>query len=95
MMRGQDPDLIPWRRAQQGDEAAFEQLRRKYRPLIGAEIRKRLSGVGSEDLEDIAQQVWLAVWRALPKFRGDAAFGTWVVSPTRLVATGASIVPSA
>lgn len=85
MMRGQDPDPVPRQRAQQGDEAAFEQLRRKYRPLVGAEIRKRLSGVGGDDLEDIAQGVWLAVWNALPRFRGDAAFGTWVVAITRNV----------
>ena len=85
MMRGQDPDLVLWQRAQQGDQAAFEQLRRKYRPLVGAEIRKRVNDVGGEDLEDIAQQIWLAVWRALPGFRGDAAFCTWVVGVAKNV----------
>jgi RNA polymerase sigma-70 factor (ECF subfamily) len=74
-----DPDRARWRRAQQGDETAYEQLRRKHRALVNGEIRKRLHRVNNDDLQDLEQDVWIAVWESLPRFRGDATFHTWVV----------------
>lgn len=79
MMGEKDPDRGLWQRAQQGDEGAYDSLRRRYRALVCGEIRKRLAGVNADDLHDIEQDVWIAVWQALPHFRGLSTFSTWVV----------------
>jgi len=64
------------RRAQQGDPAAARELYRKYAPRVHAVVR-RLAG---EDAlaEDWAQEAWVRAFRALPAFRGDARFSTWL-----------------
>lgn len=64
------------RRAQQGDAEAIRDLYRRYAPRVHAVVR-RLAG---EDAlaEDWAQEAWVRVFRALPAFRGDARFSTWV-----------------
>jgi len=85
-MCGTDPDGPFWQRAQQGDERAYDQLRRKYSPLVNAEIRKRLYDLDDDDLQDLAQSVWTAVWTSLSHFRGDAAFSTWIVGIAKNVA---------
>jgi RNA polymerase sigma-70 factor (ECF subfamily) len=79
MMQGRDPDQHLWQRAQQRDAGAYDQLRRKYRALVNGSVRKWFHGASGDDLQDIEQDVWIAVWNALPNFRGDAAFNTWVV----------------
>jgi len=71
-----DPDIDLLRRAQSGDEAAFgaimrSQYDRSFR-LVHAIVRHEA------DARDICQEVWLAVWRELPKFRGDSKFSTWL-----------------
>ncbi|MBI4083806.1 MAG: sigma-70 family RNA polymerase sigma factor [Candidatus Lambdaproteobacteria bacterium] len=59
-----------------GDEHAFEVLFKKHRDRIA---RLVFSIVKDEDLaEDIVQEVFLLVYRSLPRFRGDAAFKTWI-----------------
>ncbi|MCS6862973.1 MAG: sigma-70 family RNA polymerase sigma factor [Abditibacteriales bacterium] len=83
MMWEQDPDRGLWQRAQQGDEGAYDHLRRKYRALVCGEIRKRLTAVSADDLHDIEQDVWIAVWQGLPNFRGVSTFSTWVVGITK------------
>jgi RNA polymerase sigma-70 factor (ECF subfamily) len=85
-MHGRDPDLELWQRAQQRDERAYEQLRRKYRPLVRGELRKRLYAVNEEDLQDLELGVWLSVWNGLANFRGQATFSTWVAAITKNVA---------
>ena len=68
-----DPDLI--RLAVNGDEPAMRQLWLRHAPHVDAVV-KRLAG--DPDLAaDIAQEVWIQIFRALPAFRGDAQFGTW------------------
>src|SRR5690348_17539686 len=68
-----DHSLI--RRAIGGDERALRQLWSQYAPHIDAVVRRL---VGDVDLAaDIAQEVWIQIFRALPSFRGDAQFGTW------------------
>lgn len=48
----------------------------RHAPHIDAVVR-RLVG-GDQDLAaDIAQEVWIQVFRALPQYRGDSKFGTW------------------
>ena len=62
--------------AKAGDEHAFEQLvhrhQRRILSLIGHTIRR------SDDAEDLAQQVFMKVYLALPKFDFRAEFSTWV-----------------
>lgn len=63
-------------RAAAGDAEAFEQLidlhgRRTYRMLV------RIVG-DQTDAEDVLQETFLKAWRALPRFRGDARFSTWL-----------------
>jgi RNA polymerase sigma-70 factor (ECF subfamily) len=64
------------RRATDGDRRAFDEL---YREHVGAAHRllTRLLGPVPER-DDLIQQVFLEAFRALPQFRGDSTFGTWL-----------------
>jgi RNA polymerase sigma-70 factor, ECF subfamily len=64
------------RRAQQGDAAAIRDLYRRYAPRVHAVVR-RLAGDDAL-AEDWAQDAWVRAFRALPAFRGDARFSTWL-----------------
>lgn len=79
-MNVNDPDVELWRRAQGGDQRSFDQLRSRYRPMVRGTVRKWLHYASDDDLEDIDSYVWVAVWKALQRFRGDCAFSTWVIS---------------
>jgi RNA polymerase sigma-70 factor (ECF subfamily) len=71
-----DADALLVARAKQGEVAAFEMLVVKYQRRI-----ERLIGrmVRDADLvQDIAQETFIRAYRALPKFRGDSAFYTWL-----------------
>lgn len=68
-----DSTLI--QRAVDGDERAMRQLWSQHAPHIDAVVR-RLVG-NPDDAVDIAQEVWIQIFRALPTYRGDAQFGTW------------------
>jgi RNA polymerase sigma-70 factor, ECF subfamily len=62
-------------RAIAGDERAMRLLWSRHSPHIDAVVRRL---VGDHDLAaDIAQDVWIQVFRALPGYRGDSQFGTW------------------
>ena len=68
-------DQLTIRRAIEGDERALRQLWSQHAPHIDAVVRRL---VGDPDLAaDIAQEVWIQIFRALPSYRGDSAFGTW------------------
>lgn len=63
-------------KAQEGDRKAFEALvalhsRRVYNLALGYTGRHH-------DAEEIAQTVFVKVWKALPQFRGASAFSTWL-----------------
>lgn len=63
-------------RAREGDPRAFEALvRRHQRPLFGLAVR--LLGDRGE-AEDAVQESFVAAWRRLADFRGDAAFSSWM-----------------
>jgi RNA polymerase sigma-70 factor, ECF subfamily len=64
------------RRAQAGDGAAIRDLYRRYAPRVHAVVR-RLAGDDAL-AEDWAQEAWVRAIRALPTFRGDARFSTWL-----------------
>ncbi|HET7585030.1 MAG TPA: sigma-70 family RNA polymerase sigma factor [Gemmatimonadaceae bacterium] len=68
-------DTLTIRRAIEGDERAMRQLWSQYSPHIDAVI---LRLAGDRDLAaDIAQDVWMQIFRSLKSFRGDAQFSTW------------------
>ncbi len=69
-------DALLVRRAIEGDERALRSLWSQYAPRVDAVIR-RLVG-DPDDAADVAQEVWIQIFRALPGFRGDAQFGTWI-----------------
>jgi RNA polymerase sigma-70 factor (ECF subfamily) len=64
------------RRAARGDEAAFEELVVRHQDkLYTLALRVTLS---EADAYDCVQEGLIAAWRALPDFRGDARFSTWM-----------------
>ena len=63
-------------RAIRGDEAAMRSLWSRHAPHIDAVVR-RLVGGDLDLAADIAQEVWIQIFRALPQYRGDSQFGTW------------------
>jgi RNA polymerase sigma-70 factor (ECF subfamily) len=71
-----DSELLTIQRAIGGDEAAMRALWARHAPHVDVVVR-RLVG-GDHDLAaDIAQEVWIQIFRALPTYRGDSQFGTW------------------
>lgn len=68
-------DPLTIRRAINGDEAALRALWVEHAPRIDAVVRRL---VGDPDqAADIAQEVWIQIFRALPSWRGDSQFSTW------------------
>ncbi len=64
------------RRACEGDGRAVRALYDRYSPRVYAVVRRI---AGDDDLaEDYAQEAWIRAIRALPTFRGDARFSTWL-----------------
>jgi RNA polymerase sigma-70 factor, ECF subfamily len=69
-----DDELIL--RAQQGDGDAIEALYRRHSARVYSVVR-RLAGDDSQ-AEDWAQEAWMRAIRALPTFRGQSLFSTWL-----------------
>src|SRR5689334_6056716 len=75
-MNAADADAVLVERAKAGDRTAFEMLVVKYQRRI-----ERLIGRMVRDVDlvpDIAQETFIRAYRALPQFRGDSAFYTWL-----------------
>ena len=74
MAKDTDKELV--RRVQKGDRHAFDLLFTRYQQkilnLVGRYLRDR------EDVEDVAQEAFIKAFRALPRFRGESAFYTWL-----------------
>ena len=68
-------DQITIRRAVNGDEAAMRAIWAEHAPRIDVVVRRL---VGDPDqAADVAQEVWIQIFRALPSWRGDSLFSTW------------------
>ena len=71
-----DADASLVERAQKGDTKAFEMLVVKYQRRIERLIARMVRDV--DLVQDIAQESFIRAYRALPKFRGESAFYTWL-----------------
>ena len=76
-----EEEAILLKKAKRGDLAAFEALVRLYQNKIYA-LALRMTG-NAEDAFDVAQESVLKLYRALPKFRQESSFSTWVYRITR------------
>ena len=69
-----DKELV--RRVQAGDRSAFDLLFLRYQHklhgLVGRYLRR------PEEVEDVVQEAFIKAYRALPRFRGQSAFYTWL-----------------
>ena len=63
-------------RAQAGDQRAFEQLVSKYQRKLGRLLPRFIRDAA--EVEDVSEEAFIKAYRALPSFRGDSAFYTWL-----------------
>lgn len=74
MAKDTDKELV--RRVQQGDKRAFDLLFGRYQHkiinLVGRYLRN------PQDVEDVTQEAFIKAFKALPRFRGESAFYTWL-----------------
>src|SRR5277367_4060201 len=63
-------------RAQRGDKHAFELLVVKYQRKLARLLSRFIRD--SSEVEDVTQEAFIKAYRALPQFRGDSAFYTWL-----------------
>ncbi len=63
-------------RAQRGDKRAFELLVEKYQRKLGRLLARFIRDPA--EVEDVTQEAFIKAYRALPSFRGDSAFYTWL-----------------
>jgi len=62
--------------AARGDPVAVRTLYERYAPRVYAVVRRM---AGDDDLaQDWAQEAWIGAFRALPGFRGESRFSTWI-----------------
>lgn len=71
-----DPDTLLVERARRGDTAAFEMLVVKYQRRIERLIARMVRD--PHLVQDVAQETFIRAYRALPQFRGESAFYTWL-----------------
>jgi RNA polymerase sigma-70 factor (ECF subfamily) len=64
------------RAAASGDPRAARQLHDRFAPVVFAVVNRMAPDPGTA--EDWAQEAWLRIFRALPGYRGQARFSTWV-----------------
>ena len=63
-------------RAQRGDTRAFDLLVLKYQGRIATLVARFVND--ATEVEDVTQEAFIKAFRALPKFRGESAFYTWL-----------------
>lgn len=71
-----DPDERLVRKAQRGDRDAFGRLVEAHQHRLFTLAVRELGSAA--DAEDAVQEAFVRAWRALPRFRGQAAFSTWL-----------------
>lgn len=63
-------------RVQRGEKRAFDLLVSKYQRRLGRLLSRFIKD--SADIEDVTQEAFIKAYRALPSFRGESAFYTWL-----------------
>ena len=75
-MHEPDIDALLVERARRGETAAFEMLVIKYQRRIERLISRMVRD--ADLVQDVAQETFIRAYRAMPQFRGDSAFYTWL-----------------
>ncbi len=75
-MKENDVDAELVARVQRGDKKAFDLLVLKYQRKIMRLLSRMVRD--PHEVEDVAQEAFIKAYRALPQFRGDSAFYTWL-----------------
>jgi RNA polymerase sigma-70 factor (ECF subfamily) len=75
-MSEQLTDQVLIERVQRGDKQAFNHLVIKYQNKVCNLVARYVKNSG--DVPDVAQEAFIKAYRALPTFRGDSAFYTWL-----------------
>jgi RNA polymerase sigma-70 factor (ECF subfamily) len=75
-MGDREVDQLLVERAQRGEKAAFELLVAKYQRKLVRLLSRFIRD--PTEVEDVAQEAFIKAYRALPSFRGDSAFYTWL-----------------
>lgn len=74
LAKNTDQELV--RRVKRGDRTAFDMLFTRYQHKILGLIGRHLHD--PSEVEDVAQEAFVKAFRALPRFRGESAFYTWL-----------------
>ena len=75
-MSDREIDQLLVERAQRGEKHAFELLVVKYQRKLARLLSRFIRDPA--EVEDVAQEAFIKAYRALPSFRGDSAFYTWL-----------------
>ena len=75
-MSEREVDQLLVERAQRGDRRAFDLLVEKYQRKLARLLSRLVRDPG--EVEDVTQEAFIKAYRALPSFRGDSAFYTWL-----------------
>ena len=75
-MSSEASDLSLVQLAQKGDAGAFDALVRRYQHKVVKLVMRYVRDPA--EAEDVAQEAFIKAYRALPRFRGDSAFYTWL-----------------
>lgn len=75
-MSEREIDQLLVERAQAGDKHAFELLVAKYQRKLARLLSRFIRDAA--EVDDVAQEAFIKAYRALPSFRGDSAFYTWL-----------------
>ena len=70
-------------RCQLGDEAAFEELLARHGPRLLL-FTQRMMQSSPESVADVTQEIWVAIYRALPRLSDVAKFHPWAFRIARL-----------
>lgn len=68
-------------KAAHGDVAAFEEIVERHQALVIGTVGRMLGN--NSDVEDVAQQVFVRVWKSAARYRPTAKFTTWLLTITR------------
>lgn len=75
-MSNDTTDKVLVERVQNGDKQAFDLLFTRYRHKIASLVSRYVQD--RQEVEDVVQESFIKAYRALPRFRGDAQFYTWI-----------------